>query len=148
MPSGEQMSTDDAFEPNWLDETDWLVTLCVMLEDEDDLTELNWIGRLFGFAQATNTRILALVGDPDVPAYEILFSFDTSGNRREFLELVRKDGYADPDEAATFTVPTADEIRDARPIGLVFPEHQASVISAVGMVTFQGLNTNTSNSDA
>ena len=40
------MSTDDAFEPYWLDETDWLVTLCVMLEDEDDLTELNWIGRL------------------------------------------------------------------------------------------------------
>jgi len=45
MPSGVQMSTDDAFEPYWLDETDWLVTLCVMLEDEDDLIELNWIGR-------------------------------------------------------------------------------------------------------
>ena len=53
------MSTDDAFEPYWLDETDWLVTLCVMLEDEDDLTELNWIGRLFEFAQAANTRMLA-----------------------------------------------------------------------------------------
>src|SRR5215472_15338302 len=145
------MSTDDAFEPYWLDETDWLVTVCMLPEDaenEENLIELNWIGRLFGFAQSTNTRMLALVGDPDVSAYEILFSFDTSENRREFLELVRKDGYADPDEAATFTVPTADEIRDARPIGLVFPEHQASVIRAVGMVTFQGLNTNTNNSDA
>jgi hypothetical protein len=81
------MSTDDAFEPYWLDETDWLVTLCVMLEDEDDLIALNWIGRLFGFAQATNTGMLALVGDPDVPAYEILFSFDTSENQREFLGI-------------------------------------------------------------
>lgn len=50
-----------------------------------NLTELNWIGRLFGFAQFTNTRILALVGDPDVPTYEIIFSFDTLKHRREFL---------------------------------------------------------------
>jgi hypothetical protein len=148
---GSQMPTDDAFEPYWLDETDWLVSLCMLPgneEEDDNLRELNWIGRLFGFAQFTNTRVLALVGDPDVPAYEILFSFDTSEHRREFLELVRKDGYADPDEEATFMVPTADEIRDARPIGLVFPERQASVITTVGMITFQGLNTNASNSDA
>jgi hypothetical protein len=142
------MPTDDAFEPYWLDETDWLVTICMLPEDEDKeetLTELNWIGRLFGFAQATNTRMLALVGDPDMPTYEILFSFDTPGNRQEFLELVRKDGYANPDEEGMFMVPTHDEIRDARPIGLVFPEHQANVIVAVGMMTFQGLSTDVSN---
>ena len=142
------MPTDDAFEPYWLDETDWLVTVCMLPEDEDTLIELIWIGRLFGFAQATNTRMLALVGDPDMPAYEILFSFDTPGNRQEFLALVRKDGYADPDEEGTFMVPTHDEIKDARPIGLVFPEHQANIITAVGMMTFQGLSTDASNSDA
>ena len=61
---------------------------------------------------------------------------------------MRKDGYADPDEEAMFMVPTHDEIKDARPIALVFPEHQANVIAAVGMMTFQGLTTDASNSDA
>ena len=145
------MSTDAPFEPYWADGTDWLVTLCMLPEDGDkdeNLTELNWIGRLFGFAQFTNTRILALVGDPDLPTYEILFSFDSSEHRQQFRELVRDDDYADPDEEGTFMVPTADEIRDARPIGLVFPEHQASVIAVVGMITFQGLHTDANNSDA
>ena len=145
------MATDDAFEPYWLDETDWLVTVCMLPEDDDEeetLTELNWIGRLFGFAQATNTRMLALIGDPDMPAYELLLSFDTPGNRQEFLELVRQDGYANPDEEETFTVPTHDEIKNARPIGLVFPEQQANIIVGTGIMTFQGLNTDASNSDA
>ena len=73
------MSNDDNLEPYWLDEHDWLVTICPLPKDEDDpearLETLNWIGRLFGFATATNTRILALVGDPELPAYEILLSF-------------------------------------------------------------------------
>lgn len=83
------MSTDDAFEPYWLDETDWPVTVCMLPDDEegdadDDLPDLNWIGRLFGFAYATNTRMLALVGYPDMPTYEILFSFDTPEHRQAF----------------------------------------------------------------
>lgn len=61
---------------------------------------------------------------------------------------MRQDGYADPDEVGTFMVPTHDEIKDARPIGLVFPEQQANFITAVGMITFEGLGTNASNSDA
>jgi hypothetical protein len=147
------MSIDDAFEPYWLDETDWLVTVCMLPDDEegdeeDNLPDLNWIGRLFGFAYATNTRMLALVGDPDVPTYEILLSFDTPEHRQQFLGLVRQDGYADPDEEETFVVPTHDEIKDARPIGLVFPEQQAKFITAVGMITFEGLNTSASDSDA
>jgi hypothetical protein len=145
------MSTADAFEPYWLDETDWLVTVCMLPDDEDEeetLVELNWIGRLFGFAQSTNTRMLALVGDPDMPAYELLFSFDSPGNRQEFLELVRRDGYANPDEEGAFIVPTHDEIKNARPIGLVFSEQQANVIVAVGVMIFQGLNTDAGDSDA
>lgn len=143
------MSTDDAFEPYWLDEKEWLVTICMLPDDDegdadDNLQGLNWIGRLFGFAYATNTRMLALMGDPDMPTYEILFSFDTPEHRQEFLELVRHDGYADPDEEGTFMVPSHDEIKDARPIGLVFPEEQAQFfITTVGMITFEGLNTNT-----
>jgi hypothetical protein len=75
-------------------------------------------------------------------------SSERSGNRQEFLQLVREDGYADPDEEAIFMVPTHDEIKDARPIGLVFPEQQANIITAVGMMTFQGLSADASNSDA
>jgi hypothetical protein len=143
------MSNDDNFEPYWLDEEDWLVTVCPLPKDEDDpegnLETLNWIGRLFGFATATNTRILALVGDPELPAYEILLSFDSTENREEFLRLVEADGYADPSE---FTVPSRDEIAEARPIGRVFPIEQAELITGVGMITMQGLATDASNSDA
>src|SRR5579872_3042261 len=116
---------DDVFEPYWLDEKDWLVTIAMLSGDEvseDDLTDLNWIGRLFAFAQATDTRILALVGDPGGPTYELLFSFDSVENKRRFLELVKLDGYADPDEEGAFTVPEYSEIRNARPLGAVFPE--------------------------
>jgi hypothetical protein len=35
------------------------------------------IGYLFGYAHLTNTRSLALVGDPDANAYELLFSFSS-----------------------------------------------------------------------
>ena len=33
------------------------------------------IGYLFGYAHLTNTRSLALVGDPEANAYELVFSF-------------------------------------------------------------------------
>jgi hypothetical protein len=143
------MSNDDNFEPYWLDEKDWLVTVCPLPEDEGDpevkLETLNWIGRLFGFATATNTRILALVGDPELPAYQFLFSFDCRENHEEFLRLVEADGYAD---ASEFTVPARDEIAEARPVGRVFPNEQAELITGVGMITMQGLATDASNSDA
>ena len=143
------MSNDDNFERYWLDEDDWLVTVCPLPEGDDDsegnLETLNWIGRLFGFAMATNTRILALVGDPELPAYEILFSFDCKENHEEFLRLVEADGYAD---ASEFTVPARDEIAEARPIGQVFPNKQAELITGVGMITMQGFTTDASNSDA
>ena len=40
-------------------------------------------------AHLTNTLSLALVGDPDDNAYELLFSFSTSEGKEQFLELVR-----------------------------------------------------------
>ena len=36
------------------------------------------IGYLFGYARLTNARALALVGDPEAGAYELLFSFSTA----------------------------------------------------------------------
>jgi len=145
------VANDDGFEPFWLDEKDWLVAIAVLSGEEvgeDDLEDLNWIGRVFGFAQVTNTRMLALVGDPEGPAYELLFSFDSEENKRRFLELVKLDGYADPDEEGAFTIPDYSEIRDARPLGAVFPEKQAEFIAQVGTITVIGLETDATNSDA
>src|SRR4051794_14818990 len=125
------MENDDGFDPYWLDEKDWLVTICPMPKDEDNLEELNWIGRIFGFAQLTNTRMLALVGDPVTPTYEILLSFDDQENRKIFLAFVDHDGYADSSEEGMFMVPAHEEIREARPIALVFPKHEAEFIVGV-----------------
>jgi hypothetical protein len=47
------------------------------------------VGYLFGYAQLTNARALALVGDPEAGAYELLFSFSTPGDKHRFLDLVR-----------------------------------------------------------
>ena len=137
------MANDDGFEPYWVDEPDWLVTIVMLPADESDennLPDMNWVGKLFAFAQVTDTRMLALVGDPDVPTYELLFSFTSEENKHHFLELVRLDAYADPEEN-TFTVPVQSEIREARPMGKVFPQDQAEYITRVATVVAFGLQT-------
>ena len=48
------------------------------------------IGYLVGYANLTNTRSLALLGDPDASAYELLFSFSSPEEKNEFLNLVFK----------------------------------------------------------
>jgi hypothetical protein len=47
------------------------------------------IGYLVGYANLTNTRSLALLGDADASAYELLFSFSSRKEKNEFLNLVR-----------------------------------------------------------
>lgn len=80
-------------------------------------------GILFGYAQLTNARALALVGDPEAGAYELLFSFSTPGDKDRFLDLVRSnedmgDDYIEND----FMTPATEEIRNARPLMAVLPE--------------------------
>jgi hypothetical protein len=58
-------------------------------DEEARLFATEIIGHLFGYAQATNTRALALVGDADANAYELLFSFASSEDKEQFLHLVR-----------------------------------------------------------
>lgn len=142
------MHKDDGYDAYWTDEPDWLVAVCMLPNGAENLPDLDWIGRLFGFAQFTDTRMLALVGDPEMPTYELLFSFDSPQHRKEFLELVRIDGYADPDEDATFSIPTFDEIRSARPLALVFPKEQADLIMNIATATFIGLSTDADDADA
>jgi hypothetical protein len=47
------------------------------------------IGHLFGYAQATNTRALALVGYADANAYELLFSFASSEGKGQSIWFAR-----------------------------------------------------------
>ena len=81
----------DDLEPYWQDERDWLCTVEFLPTDDPEarMFASDIIGYLFGYAHLTNTRSLALVGDPDANAYELLFSFSSSEEKKQFLELVR-----------------------------------------------------------
>jgi hypothetical protein len=79
------------FEPCWQDEKDWLCTVEFLPTDDPDarLYSADIIGYLVGYAHLSNTRSLALLGDPDASAYELLFSFSTPEEKDQFLDLVR-----------------------------------------------------------
>jgi len=55
---------------------DWLCTVEFIPEDDEEgrLVATEIVGHVFGYAQATNTRALALVGDADANVHESLFS--------------------------------------------------------------------------
>ena len=69
----------DDFEPYWQDEKDWLCIVEFLPTDDPEarLFAAEIIGYLVGYANLTNTRSLALLGDPDASAYELLFSFSS-----------------------------------------------------------------------
>jgi hypothetical protein len=100
------------------------------------------IGYLFGYAHLTNTRSLALVGDPDANAYELLFSFSSSEEKKQFLELVR----SNPDMGNDYIEndllsPTTEEIKDARSLAMVLPQdvlNYAALITATLCADTQG----------
>jgi hypothetical protein len=46
-------------------------------DPEARLYSADIIGYLVGYADLSNTRALALLGDPDASAFELLFSFST-----------------------------------------------------------------------
>jgi hypothetical protein len=119
------MTVEYMAEPHWIDEPDWLCAV-EFLNDEDpegrDLAA-DTIGYLLGYAHLTNTRSLALLGDPSEMAYEILFSFSSPAEKERFLDLIRShddigNEYIDND----LLQPVKDEIRNARPISSVLPQ--------------------------
>jgi hypothetical protein len=136
----------------WEDETNWLVDVVfVDASGDDDAVTLDYIGRLTAFGLVTNTRSLAQIGstDPDYPAYELWFSFDSEEHKQQFLELVRKDGHADPDEEGSFDLPASlTDLRNLRPITEVFPKAQAERISTATIITSICLGIDAGNSDA
>jgi hypothetical protein len=109
--------------PYWQDEDDWLCTIEFLPGDDPEgrLFGADIVGYLVGYAQLTNTRVLALIGDPDAGAYELLFSFSSPAEKNEFLNLVRSNDDMGNDYITEFTPPTAEEVRNARPLGTVLP---------------------------
>jgi hypothetical protein len=80
------------------------------------------IGYLIGYANLTNTRSLALLGDPDASAYELLFSFSSPEEKEEFLNLVCSNEDMGKDYIIKLKPPTTEEIRNARPLATVLPQ--------------------------
>jgi hypothetical protein len=114
---------NDDFEPNWRDEKDRLCIVEFLPTDNPEarLFAARLIGYLVGYANLTNTRSLVLIGDPDASAYEVLFSFSSPEEKKEFLDLVRSNGDMGNDYIIELTPPTTDEIRNARPLAMVLP---------------------------
>jgi hypothetical protein len=117
----------DDLEPYWKDEKDWLCTVEFLPTDDPEarMFASDIIGYLFGYAHLTNTRSLALVGDPEANAYQLLFSFSSSKEKDQFLELIlvrlnldMGNDYIENDLSS----PTTEEIRDARPLAMVLPQ--------------------------
>ena len=111
-------------EPLWLEEKDWLCTL-EFLSRKDATTrasDAEDLGYLLGYAQLTDTRVLALVGDRGDEVYEILFSFSSPERKWQFLELVRSnEDMGDWYVRDEFLVPMTAEIQNAKPITVVLP---------------------------
>jgi len=119
------MSRQHDIEPYWQNEDDWLCTVEFLPSDDPEgrVFAADIVGYLFGYAQMTNARALAVVGDPEAGAYELLFSFSTPGNKDQFLDLVRSNVEMGSDYIENdFMSPTTEEIRNARPLVAVLPE--------------------------
>ncbi len=132
------MNRQHEIEPHWKNEDDWLCTIEFLPGDDPEgrLFGADIVGYLVGYAQLTNTRILALIGDPDASAYELLFSFSSPKEKNEFLHLVRSNEYMGKDYISELTPPTIEEIRNARPLATVLPQdaitHVMLIAAAVG----------------
>lgn len=119
------MNRQDDSKPSWQDEDDWLCTVEFLPSDdlEGRVFAADMVGYLFGYAQLANARALALVGDPEADAYELLFSFRRLRTKTSFLDLVRSNEDMGSDYIENdFMSPTTEEIRNARPLVAVLPE--------------------------
>ena len=131
------MNRQHDVEPHRQDEDDWLCTVEFLPSNdpEDRVFGADIIGYLLGYAQLTNACSLALVGDPEAGAYELLFSFSTPGSKDQFLNLVRSNENMGSDYIETDLMsPTTEEIRNARPLAVVLPEDVVSRATLIASV--------------
>ena len=100
------------FEPHWVDEKDWLCIVEFLPTDNPEarLFSADIIGYLVGYANLTTARSLALLGDPDASAYELLFSFSSPEKKSEFLNLVCSNENMGKDYIIEFSPPTLKKL--------------------------------------
>ena len=99
-------------------------------DEEDRARGAEAIGYMFAYAQMTDTRMLALVGDAKEDVYELLFSFNSAGNKAEFLRLLQSND-ATACEEEEILVPHPSEIAAAQPIAKVLPDDVLRQVLAV-----------------
>ncbi len=109
--------------PYWKDEKDWIVLLIFLPRDdaEDRTRAAESIGYMLTYAQMTDTRMLALLGDPNADAYELLFSFNSAENKAQFLHLLMSNDETHCEDFEIM-IPPQEEIDAAQPIAKVLPE--------------------------
>ena len=126
------MEESRQFEDLWKHETDWLVLIEFLCRDdeEDRARGAEAIGYMFAYAYRTDTRMLALLGDAKEDVYELLFSFNSAGNKAEFLRLLQSND-ATACEEEDVLVPHPSEIAAAQPIANVLPDDVLRQVLAV-----------------
>lgn len=127
--------------PYWTEELDWIALVTFLPRHRPDALAraTESIGHLLAYSQMTDTRMLALLGDPHGDAYELLFSFSSPKNKAEFLHLLqsnRKTEFEDEE----ILVPTRREIEAAQPIALVLPEDVMRRVTNIATVLIAGEN--------
>ncbi len=125
--------------PHWREESDWIVLIEFLREDdaEDRVRGTEAIGYMFAYSQMTDTRMLALVGDPKEDAYELLFSFSSPVNKVEFLHLLQSND-ATACEEFEILVPNPSEIEAAQPIARVLPADVMQQVTVIAAMLFGG----------
>ncbi len=106
-------------------------------DEEDRARGTEAIGHMLAFAQMTDTRMLALVGDAEADAYELLFSFSSPANKAEFLRLLHSNDATDREDDEIL-IPRQAEIEAAEPIGRVLPEDVMRQVTVVAAMVFGG----------
>lgn len=106
-------------------------------DDEDRARGAESIGYMLAYAQMTDTRMVALVGDPNADAYELLFSFSSPSNKAEFLRLLQSNDETRVDDDMIL-IPRQEEIEAAQPIARVLPEDVMRQVTVVAAMLFGG----------
>jgi hypothetical protein len=131
------MTVDHTPEPLWINEPDWLCAVEFLNNADPESRDLaaDTIGYLLGYSQLTNTRSLALIGDPELMAYEILFSFSSPAEKARFLDFIRSNDQLGNEYIVNDLIePVKEEIRDAQPLAAVLP--QSALARALMVATF------------
>jgi hypothetical protein len=125
--------------PYWSGEDDWMVLIEFLRRDdaEDRARGAEAIGYMLAYSQMTDTRMLALVGDPKADAYELLFSFSSPDNKAEFLRLLQSNDATECEESEIL-VPNQAEIEAAQPIARVLPEDVMLQVTITATMLFGG----------